>query len=192
MLTPAELSTEWAVALPITTAILGALLAFGWNYYLGRREEARELRAVARILDAELAHAELLMKRARRLEDGAPLDEMSHLRDADWREHRLLLARHLPKDHWHVVQRAYSALDNLRALADELATSPGPRNRDEHPMSWHYPRQDDETVVADARGVIKPYADMSREERDDMLDIIRYAVAPHSQPIKRSSRSGES
>jgi hypothetical protein len=195
MLTLGDLSTEWALALPITAAMLGALVAFVWNYYLRRREEHRELRAVARILDAELAHAENLIERARSSENSPPLDRMRQLGDADWREYRLLLARHLPKGDWHAVQLAYAALGHLRALADEMAARrTEPLNRDGDAMSWHFPRERDLTVVADARGVIKPYADVSREERGEILEIIRYAVAPQRRPKEQPqepSRSSE-
>src|SRR4051794_20947222 len=51
----AAASTDWAIAVPLVAAILGAALAYGWNLALKRRDEKRELRALVRLLDDELA-----------------------------------------------------------------------------------------------------------------------------------------
>jgi hypothetical protein len=52
---------ERAVAVPIGAAALGAALVFVWTFALKRRDERRELRAVGRLVDVELAQAAALL-----------------------------------------------------------------------------------------------------------------------------------
>ena len=47
--------SAWAVVVPLVAALLAAISAFVWNYALKRREEKREIRAAARLVDAELS-----------------------------------------------------------------------------------------------------------------------------------------
>lgn len=51
----AGLSTDWAVGGPVIVAIMAAVLAYGGNWLLKRRDEKRELQALVRLLDDELA-----------------------------------------------------------------------------------------------------------------------------------------
>jgi hypothetical protein len=51
----ADSGADWAIGVPLMAAVLTAILAFGWNFVLKRRDEKRELQALVRLLDDELA-----------------------------------------------------------------------------------------------------------------------------------------
>jgi hypothetical protein len=107
----AELSPWLAAILPLAGVALGALIGFGWTYGLKRRDERRELRAVARLLDDELAVAQAILEWK-----WAPYSTRGHLEPelelsaTVWKEHQLLLARHLDEEDWSTLAIAYAAL----------------------------------------------------------------------------------
>src|SRR3954469_13950537 len=58
-----RLDPALGAVLPIVGVIVGAALAYLWNYFLRRRDEVSERRAVARLLIAELGENRLIIKR---------------------------------------------------------------------------------------------------------------------------------
>jgi hypothetical protein len=128
------------VARLLVAAVAGAALAFLFNFALKRRDEARELRAVTRLIDHELAQAAAALDpegRFRKVWDVPTLREtplprdtdadevaraggleawqaqrrMERLRVAAWNEHKLLLARQLSFPQWDTLRSAYAAIE---------------------------------------------------------------------------------
>lgn len=96
--------------LPLVGVILGALAAAGTTYWLRRRDERRELRAVARLLVADLnSAADYLLylieaKQWARLPD----DLAANVSRETWSQQRLLVARSLVSDaDWRAVAAAF-------------------------------------------------------------------------------------
>lgn len=139
--------SSWGVAVPLVAAVVAAIAAFVWNYALRRRDEKREVRAAARLIEAELAQAQAALERAasswepviayqRRLhgtdpplpietggEDESLLDlcirqaQVQVTEDA-WRESRMLLGKHLGFSDWDRVRDVYGQLSAWRQSAD--------------------------------------------------------------------------
>lgn len=128
------------VATLLVAAVAGAALAFLFNFALKRRDEARELRAVTRLIDHELAQAAAALDpegRFRKIWDVPTLREtplprdtdadevaraggleawqaqrrIERLRVAEWNEHKLLLARQLSFPQWDTLRSAYAAIE---------------------------------------------------------------------------------
>jgi hypothetical protein len=98
---------DLAVVLPLAAVAAAAVLAFLWNLALKRRDERRELRAVTRLLDLELAQAAAWLDpegTRRKRWDAPDLYETARppgrLSFAVWDEHKLLMARHLKYSRW--------------------------------------------------------------------------------------------
>lgn len=57
-----DLTTDkWQSGVPVAAAATGALIAFAWTWLLKTRDERREMHAVARLVDRELAEAAALL-----------------------------------------------------------------------------------------------------------------------------------
>jgi hypothetical protein len=145
----AEISPSLAATLPIAGVVLGALIAFGWNYGLKRRDEKRELRAVARLLDDELALAQQILEWK-----WAPYSK--HRRpglgpsppDTVWKTHQLLLARQLDEHDWYAIAIAYLALTGLPYMgkppddfrAEVMTPDPTTMDEEEYALKLEFQR----------------------------------------------------
>lgn len=137
---------------PLVAVAVAAALAYEWNLALKRRDEGRELRAVSRLIDAELAVAAALLdpEGPGKLRDDPelrlpPLPQDTERADveqagglkrwqarrrrellsvAEWNEHKLLLARHLKYHHWERLRSAYAAIEQAKASRGGSETSP--------------------------------------------------------------------
>jgi hypothetical protein len=90
--------------------VLGALAAGGVSYWLKRRDERANLRAVARVLVEDLASAAdyLLHIVEERKWRWLPDDAAASVNAAAWDEHQLLIARQITDDHhWRTVAEAF-------------------------------------------------------------------------------------
>ena len=118
--------------------IVGALVSGGATYMMARRADARQARAAARLLEAELqAVVEQLGELgqaiafrdefARRAEDESERDEISNAWDLKsmlripqprlWEKHKSLLADVLSAADWYALAKAYQSIDDLRVIS---------------------------------------------------------------------------
>jgi hypothetical protein len=113
-------STDWSTAVPLIAALLGAALAYGWNVALKRRDEKRELQALVRLLDDELATLQgaleaLIAAAASSDEPGQVIGAARVVAEARsgavWTDKKLALARHLPFDEWDLLRDVYATID---------------------------------------------------------------------------------
>jgi hypothetical protein len=125
-------STDWAVAVPVIVAIVGAALAYGGNWYLKRRDEKRELQALVRLLDHELAtlqyalkalmtaaeqsEVEALVAAAEQSDQPGPLVAAARVvaearSGTVWSDRQLALARGLRFEEWDLLCDVYATLD---------------------------------------------------------------------------------
>jgi hypothetical protein len=107
--------------------IVGALISGTGTFLLARRQEARQARAAARLLEVELraVAADLHLLRESLQASDSHGDLRSGLRlppQPAWTEHKPLLAAVLTASEWYAVAAAYESIDSLRAASskDEL------------------------------------------------------------------------
>jgi hypothetical protein len=167
------------VAVPLLAVVVSVLGAYGYNLRLKRRDEKKELRAVARLLDTELAAMEgqltVFANHPGAAESNSDYETykswhlvallaQSSLSSTVWDETRLLLARHLDFDDWDQLRETYVLTD---ILWWELDSSPAPESNeteilfDKLRLAWnaeqHAPRL--LNSIRDARRVCQRHAD---------------------------------
>lgn len=113
-------AADISVAVPLIAAVLAAVLALGYNLVLKRREERRELRALVRLLEGELAALEAalaaLIRKSERGADATQLAvsawvaQQAHTGTV-WDQTKLDLARHLAFDEWDLLRDVYVTID---------------------------------------------------------------------------------
>jgi len=99
--------------LPLVGVALGAVLALAWNVGLKRRDEKRERRAVAHLLEDELTAAgrriEAIVAIADDLDRWDLLTDWSPPVDA-WKDHGLIFATHVAREDLSSLRLAYTSL----------------------------------------------------------------------------------
>jgi hypothetical protein len=148
-----------AAILPLVGVLLGALLGGAANWLLKRRDERRESRSVARLIDDELRHCETLVSLNFRdpplPSDWAPPREV-------WNAHRLLLARHLSDDDWDELLTTYQQVEMAGSLIS-LGVSGQER---EKRVDWLIER------ITGARAICARHAGRASPREADFLDVL--------------------
>lgn len=95
--------------------LIGVAGTAGVTYALRKRDEAREIRSVARMLLPGLRSSVHLLEEALR-SDHWELLQAFDLHEEVWRAHGYKLAAHLPESEWRALEKAYRGSEKTPPL----------------------------------------------------------------------------